>query len=535
VTAPPRLDRRPTSLPLWVWPLPIGLALLASAAWAPEMTYAQFHVAFTLPWLAVLGLAAWRSGKRGLAVAGVMGGSDRAAWWALVIHVGIAFVYTTPWDNYLVYRGVWGYPPGRVLATVGYVPIEEYAFFVIQTLGTGLLLFALGRAYGRRQTQLDSHDPGAAGRLVRAAGAGLLLGVAAVGVLAMTRDQGLYFGLITAWALPVLALQWAFGGDLLVRRWRFVSLGVAVPTLYLWVADRLAIGWNIWWISPEYTLGWRPLGLPVEEALFFVVTNMLIVFGMTLALHPVSMPRLAALLAATRRAPWVPLLMLWILAMVPTPLAPAAFTPLAYASTSFLALAVLVYAWHRYGRVSVALFATAFSFGVAIEWLGETTGFPFGTYTYTAPGPSVLGVPLLVPLGWWAFTMIAIAVAPRGRALLVAPLALVAWDLGLDPLMVEQGYWSFAGEAAYYGVPVSNFAGWWLSGVVLVLLLLRLEPRLADDQSRDLRGVFVAQAFLVSVGLLVFGLPLAALVSALAMLAVVSCWWWLPPRQRRTA
>ncbi len=35
---------------------------------------------------------------------------------------GLALVYTTPWDNFLVYRGIWAYPSGRVLATLGSGP-----------------------------------------------------------------------------------------------------------------------------------------------------------------------------------------------------------------------------------------------------------------------------------------------------------------------------------------------------------------------------------------------------------------------------
>ena len=48
-------------------------------------------------------------------------------------------------------------------------------------------------------------------------------------------------------------------------------------------------------------------------------------------------------------------------------------------------------------------------------------------------------------------------------------------------------------------------------------LLLWLEPRLAHDTSADMRAVFWAQAFLMGVGLLVFGLPWAALAAFLAM------------------
>ena len=50
----------------------------------------------------------------------------------------------------LVFREVWGYPPGRVLATIGYVPVEEYMFFLLQPLLAGATLYwLLGRAIGR--------------------------------------------------------------------------------------------------------------------------------------------------------------------------------------------------------------------------------------------------------------------------------------------------------------------------------------------------------------------------------------------------
>ena len=48
--------------------------------------------------------------------------------------VTVAFLYTIPWDNMLVYKAGWSYIPDRVLYTIGYVPIEEYAFFVIETV-----------------------------------------------------------------------------------------------------------------------------------------------------------------------------------------------------------------------------------------------------------------------------------------------------------------------------------------------------------------------------------------------------------------
>ena len=46
----------------------------------------------------------------------------------------VALVYTTPWDNYLIMRGVWTYPTGGVVGVLGYVPIEEYFFMVLHHL-----------------------------------------------------------------------------------------------------------------------------------------------------------------------------------------------------------------------------------------------------------------------------------------------------------------------------------------------------------------------------------------------------------------
>jgi putative membrane protein len=509
------------------WYLPVLAAVAGAALWAPEMTYLQFHAAFTLPWLAWLLFGAMRAVRAGLPLAGDLGG-DRAAWTGLGALSLAALAYTWPWDRALIAQGVWGYPDGRVLAKLGGVPLEELAFFLIQTWIVGLTTFAVGRAVSgapagvgaQAGVGVEAHV-GRTASVFRGAGALLALAGAGAGLLLWPTEPGRYLGLILVWCMPVLAVQWAFGGDLLWARRRALVLAIGLPTAWLWIADRLAIGWSIWWISEELTLGLRPLGLPLEEAAFFLLASTMVVGGLLLALHPATPARLRRLWAELARRPWRAWLVVWAVTMVPTPLFPDLFAPLAYASTTALALAVLVYALRRYGPRAWALFAAAFAFGVAVEVLGERTGFPFGTYDYLAPGPAVFGVPLLVPLGWFAFTLIALAVAPRGRARWIAPLALVAWDLGLDPLMVREGFWAFE-QGPYFGVPWSNFAGWYLAGWLLVALLLWIEPRLADEDGGDLRATFAAQAFLIGVGLAFFGLPLAGLIAAAAMLAVAT-------------
>jgi putative membrane protein len=486
------------------------------------VTYLQFHLVFTLPWLALLTGAAWRAARAGRSLAGDHGPSGRFARRALLAHMVIAFAYTTPWDNYLVAREVWGYPPGRVLATVGWVPVEEYAFFLIQTAGTGLFLLWLMRIRTWRRDPRPLPEA-----WIRWGGAAVLLVLAALGATALAWTSGTYLGLITAWALPVLALQWGFGGDLLLRRWRLVAWAALVPTVWLWFADRIAIGSEIWWISAPLTTGLAPLGLPIEEALFFLVTNLLVVFGMTMALDEAALAR-ARSLWARRTEAWRVLLLGWAVSMVPAPLLPERFLPLAYLSTLLLALGLLGYALERYGPRALAAFGIAFAFGVAVEALGVRTGVPFGAYDYLASGPSVAGVPLLVPLGWWAFTLVALAAAPRAGRAWWAPVALVAWDLGLDPLMVDRGVWRFE-QGVWFGVPLSNFLGWLLAGAVLVRLLLWTLPDLRDDRAPVLRVVYAVQAAFMGLGLALFGMPLAGLVAAAAM-GGFAAWAWRRPR-----
>ena len=127
-----------------VLPRPKRLTLLECiyAFYEPDMTYLQFHLVFTLPPLLLLAFLTYRAARQGRV--------PQAGLIALGVHVLLALVYTTPWDNLLVARGVWGYGENRVLFTLGWVPFEEYLFFVLQTLLTGLWVLLLYRGKTRR-------------------------------------------------------------------------------------------------------------------------------------------------------------------------------------------------------------------------------------------------------------------------------------------------------------------------------------------------------------------------------------------------
>jgi putative membrane protein len=121
------------------------------------------------------------------------------------------------------------------------------------------------------------------------------------------------------------------------------------------------------------------------------------------------------------------------------------------------------------GRRGAAPLAAAGTIGFGAELVGVATGRPFGHYAYSDRlGPRVRGVPVLAAAAWAMMAPPAWAVAGRLSRRWRVPLAaaaLTAWDVYLDPRMVREGYWSWPGGGRYEGVPASNFAGWFVTGL----------------------------------------------------------------------
>jgi len=228
------------------------------------VTYVGFHLTFVVP--PAVGLTATSLSSRTREGIDVPVGGLAAV-------VALALLYTTPWDNYLIERGVWHYGDGVVTGTLWNAPFEEYLFVVLQPIITALWLARV-------------HDGGAPGPVAtgrdRVVGALAGAAVGVCGAVLLTADPTYYLGAILLWAAPVLAIQWAVGWPYLWHHRRTVALGVALPTAYFWVADRIALWFDLWVIADRYTTGVELLGLPVEEAVFFLVTNLFIVQGLVL-------------------------------------------------------------------------------------------------------------------------------------------------------------------------------------------------------------------------------------------------------------
>lgn len=85
-----------------------------------------------------------------------------------------------------------------------------------------------------------------------------------------------YLALELGWALPPILLQWLVGWHLLWCQRRAWLLGILVLTVYLSLADSTALG-IVWTIAPAKSLGIFIGNVPIEEVVFFLLTNTLVI------------------------------------------------------------------------------------------------------------------------------------------------------------------------------------------------------------------------------------------------------------------
>lgn len=163
-------------------------------------------------------------------------------------------------------------------------------------------------------------------------------------------------------------------------------------------------------------------------------------------------------------------------------------------STAFTAVSLFAFSLAhcsetRGARRSLLMLLAGFAIALTMEYLGSAYGLIFGHYDYTDNlGPKVLGkVPVIIPAAWFMMLYPAWSVADllvtrrrdaRGETtaqhpiwpvarIFIAALAMTAWDLSLDPRMVADGNWVWRDGGAYFGVPLSNYAGWFITSALV--------------------------------------------------------------------
>ena len=258
------------------------------------MTYFDFLLHFViLPIIILLAITFWDN-HTGKYIHGF--GNGRAVWLGIGIHVLLAVLYTTPWDNYLVATGVWYYNPKLVTGwVIGYVPIEEYTFFVVETILAGLWWWFLARRLdAAHHPALPEKAAFTPNKQIIYLSTVLLICVWLIFtyLLFFGDTQWTYLSLTLFWALPAILPQLLFGADILWQYRKLVFWAIMVPGMYLSLIDIVALSETTWSISPAHTTGILFFGiLPLEEVVFFFITNSLIGFGMTLLLAKVSRVR----------------------------------------------------------------------------------------------------------------------------------------------------------------------------------------------------------------------------------------------------
>jgi lycopene beta-cyclase len=230
----------------------------------------------------------------------------------------------------------------------------------------------------------------------------------------------------------------------------------------------------------------------------------------------------------------------WLAAMILNPL--AAWTSgqsglLAMTNAMVLAqtgLGLILLSRHWPLRRLLRLLAIILPGAWLAEWIGISTGLPFGLYHYTnLLQPQLAGVPVLIPVAWLmmlpcAWAVAAGLVSPRRRWLFaaVSGLAFTAWDFYLDPQMVANQLWTWTQPGEYFGIPLLNMAGWWLVSSLITRVVAPDELPL-----RPLALIYTLTCLMELIGLgLFWGQPLPALAGFVLMGGFALHFWSHPAR-----
>ncbi len=229
------------------------------------MTYFRFHWIFNVPLLVILILIGWR--------APWYIGSIHAMGWVVLA----AVAFTTPWDNLAARRGIWGFPRHRYTLRLGWLPVEEYLFFVLQTVNVLFavrVLFYLNPDWHRPLTS----SPTTWTWLCLAA-SGLTWIVIGLQMSRWGRARGptVNYTLHLAWFLPVIYFQWVLAPNVFAVHAGLLALVTIFFGLYYTAADYIAVRAGLWFFDEKQITGFKIANLlPWEEVAFFFLTSLLV-------------------------------------------------------------------------------------------------------------------------------------------------------------------------------------------------------------------------------------------------------------------
>jgi len=229
------------------------------------MTYLRFHLLFNLPLLILLAVLneplPWAEGEGealGLVLMAVM-------------------IFTTPWDNLAAKWGIWGFPRDKYTLRLGYLPVEEYAFFLLQSVNVMLLVRALLGFFPDWQTGQET----ALGKwtLICLGASVIPWAIVAMNLVWFRRKAGprVNYAIHLAWFLPVIYVQWILAPLLFLAHAALLALVTAIFGVYYTLADLVAVRAGTWFFDEKQITGVKLGGvLPWEEIAFFFLTSLLV-------------------------------------------------------------------------------------------------------------------------------------------------------------------------------------------------------------------------------------------------------------------
>ena len=207
---------------------------------------------------------------------------------------------------------------------------------------------------------------------------------------------------------------------------------------------------------------------------------------------------------------------------------------------AFLAAGVVDLGWRR----TLAFSGCVWPVALAAELSSTRTGFPFGFYEYTGLTRGrelfIADVPFIdslsfVFLAYAAFCLARTAVAgravPRWVTAIAAGVLMMALDVVIDPLAVRGERWflgplfAYGTAGPYFGVPLSNFAGWVVVGAVGVGVYLTLPA--GDSGRRVWPGValyYAVLGFNLTMTIQIGELLLAVIGATIHLVVALSVW-----------
>jgi putative membrane protein len=160
--------------------------------------------------------------------------------------------------------------------------------------------------------------------------------------------------------------------------------------------------------------------------------------------------------------------------------------------------AMIIWLGAKKGLVSILILSI---YALTIETLAIITGFPYSPFHYTnLIGAKILGyTPFTVPFAYVPIFIGCIYLATihsrnKWSLILKSALLVLIADLVLDPAAVSLKFWAYNYSSIFYGVPLQNFIGWIITGILAGIVCLLV---FGSESLKKMPRAIVSSFFLI--------------------------------------